>query len=689
MERALALIRSRHRSDLPLETFIFSIVHASIRVRKVLLTTTRIQPRSFHSSTRWYRRLSQSLEESFVLHDSTGRCSAEVQTLYDFILNYKELFRTPISAGFTSMLIRYLPYADYASVDTTFAETLAKEINAAWTFGLDAPILDFSVIFDKRYGHRFAENISPAPGIASFIHHRLFIGVLQIKRTLLVPKVSTKTFNKEGLECCHEPYRIMTESGEIESLKDVEQVYYWSGGHALYGLTEMRSAWKGNDLKPRVYYARGPSVHRSSVYIQAIFNIFVDCLESTHRYRRFSIHELGRLSQEEILFIYDYSSFTSNLSQLRSFLEALCEYLKEHYVNVLDAVQGVIRVSLGEIIRWYMEDCNTDVEFDCSKVLDVIEAIVTHNTGLLGIPGNISSSTLLHGIHLMMALATIHGSRVVGDDAMGILTQFSTTTSLLEFMDVLSNLGEVSWEKTEYWEHDEEEDEDMDDAWHFVKRPIDRIESRIYSGTLSNYPSINYLLECINPRHRSLKLSRIEVFYRACRQIVRLQDDCASLHITEVDKLVILTTLDSFRRHWNLVGKFTKGYIGIFRMDDDTRMVYIPALDEHFFDFYFLDICRSFPNVCIEIPDPYSTVQVNSSVGGDVVSYSTDVVSYMVTLGLLKKVERVSTYALIGDLDDETLENFRFRNFRYMYHFVVRCTLPPWSRSYLNDLVPS
>jgi len=118
-------------------------------------------------------------------------------------------------------------------------------------------------------------------------------------------------------------------------------------------------------------------------------------------------------------------------------------------------------------------------------------------------------------------------------------------------------------------------------------------------------------------------------------------------------------------------------------MDDDTRMVYIPALDEHFFDFYFLDICRSFPNVCIEIPDPYSTVQVNSSVGGDVVSYSTDVVSYMVTLGLLKKVERVSTYALIGDLDDETLENFRFRNFRYMYHFVVRCTLPPWSRSYL------
>jgi len=104
MERALALIRSRHRSDLPLETFIFSIVHASIRVRKVLLTTTRIQPRSFHSSTRWYRRLSQSLEESFVLHDSTGRCSAEVQTLYDFILNYKELFRTPISAGFTSML---------------------------------------------------------------------------------------------------------------------------------------------------------------------------------------------------------------------------------------------------------------------------------------------------------------------------------------------------------------------------------------------------------------------------------------------------------------------------------------------------------------------------------------------------------------------------------------------------------
>jgi len=183
MERVLALIRSRHRSDLLLETFVFSIIHASIRIRKVLLNTTRIQPRSFHSSTRWYRRLSRSLEEPFVLFDATGSCSTTGQTLYDFILNYKELFRTPISAGFTSMLIRYLPYADYASVDSTRAETLAKEINAAWTFGLDAPILDFSVIFDKRYGHRFAENISPSPVIASFIHNRLFLGVLLPKLT--------------------------------------------------------------------------------------------------------------------------------------------------------------------------------------------------------------------------------------------------------------------------------------------------------------------------------------------------------------------------------------------------------------------------------------------------------------------------------------------------------------------------
>lgn len=49
------------------------------------------------------------------------------------------------------------------------------------------------------------------------------------------------------------------------SLKEVER-FYCHTGVTIDGPVEMRSSWKYNDLKPRIYYAQGPTVYSVSKY---------------------------------------------------------------------------------------------------------------------------------------------------------------------------------------------------------------------------------------------------------------------------------------------------------------------------------------------------------------------------------------------------------------------------------------
>jgi len=65
------------------------------------------------------------------------------------------------------------------------------------------------------------------------------------------------------------------------------------------GPTQVKSAWKLNELKPRVYYSKGPTAHNASRFIQQVFNTLIDLFPATNRYTRFSTAAIPDMDQDD------------------------------------------------------------------------------------------------------------------------------------------------------------------------------------------------------------------------------------------------------------------------------------------------------------------------------------------------------------------------------------------------------
>jgi hypothetical protein len=268
------------------------------------------------------------------------------------------------------------------------------------------------------------------------------------------------------------------------------------------GPTEMRWTFKYTDLRPRCYYARGPSDYYASRYIQQVFNVLVDSLDSTHRHNRYYTENV-RSSHDHTLFIYDYSSFTSTFHEVNNFIAALSRYFTGFKITVFDTFEGYKSIDLGEYLDAYLKQCNTFVQFDVGKANVEKDYngphIVYHNTGMLGIPGNISSCTLAHGIHLSIILQSVFLSRCVGDDAIGA----SIKNFITEVFPKLQNIGTVSLPKCETWsvEDDDANGENSEKVWNYIKRPLCRIGGRPVQARHLSFPPLGILLNMTDEFH--------------------------------------------------------------------------------------------------------------------------------------------------------------------------------------------
>jgi len=304
----------------------------------------------------------------------------------------------------------------------------------------------------------------------------------------------------------------------------------------------MRSAWKYTDLKPRVYYARGPDQYYASRYIQEIFNILIDSLPITNRYLRF-YHAGIRIEADDTLFIYDYSSFTSRLDEVKCFLRELAVFCRGRSVILLDTHHGLQIKDLEEMITEYVDECNDFPLFDIQRwpeesVQD--DTLRMHTTGMLGVPGNITSCTLLHGIHLAIILESLLKGKCVGDDAVG--------AKLVKSLDALERevcgLGEVSMSKGATWDHDE--GTMVDRSWNYVKRPIDRIEGRVAVGELLTFPTIPGFFNLsdggihthIPMTAEALGRKQANALWSLCRSVDRLGRDLTEEEEDLIDRFV-------------------------------------------------------------------------------------------------------------------------------------------------------
>jgi len=429
--------------------FAVALKHMTIGQRKVILTQSRCQvpPRPL---SRLYLR-NKAAYDSFVYYQDPASglpVGKSVKSLGESTEHYTS---SPITIGLISSLARMALYEDYESVQNERDEGIRKELSTALqTYHPVA--LDYSSILNTGYDDllwsQLAPNIPPAPRTALAIRHQLSKAKQSLTRPLYYPKISKKTIGKVAKRNARYTYGGAQAVIETpETIGDIEQIYMRTG-FKISGPVEMRSAWKYNDLKPRIYYASGPSSHHASKVIQLIFNVLVDSLENTHIFLRHRPSFIGSLD-EAVLFVYDYASLTSNLHEIRNFTARLADFFQDVMITVVDSHHGPSKQSVGDILRSYNAECNISPDFDVSELLELNEIMLSHNCGMLGVPGNISSCTLWHGIHLAMILDSLSSCKVVGDDAIGklLLDQGFTRITLLE---ALQNIGKVSASKTEF-----------------------------------------------------------------------------------------------------------------------------------------------------------------------------------------------------------------------------------------------
>jgi hypothetical protein len=389
---------------------------------------------------------------------------------------------------------------------------------------------------------------------------------------------------------------------------------YSRTGIEISGPTEMRWAFKYTDLRPRCYYARGPSDYYASRYIQQVFNVLVDSLDSTHRHNRYFTENV-RSTQDHTLFIYDYSSFTSTFHEVNNFLAALSRYFAGYQITVFDSFEGYKSIDLGEYLAAYLKQCNTFVEFDLGMANLEREYtgphVVYHNTGMLGIPGNISSCTLAHGIHLSIILQSVFLSRCVGDDAIG-----ATLENFLTYVfPKLQNIGVVSLPKCETWsiEDDDIDGESPEKVWNYIKRPLCRIGGRPVQSRHLSFPPLGLLLNLTDQYHTTSPIPIVtgskEHYKKVSRMLTSLviQYDPSFFLPNEEDENIMrcfiktiahtLSQLASKTRGRTLQGRHTQIFLRDMRVLSECRMG-----GKGWFEDYWYSIEDDF----IELPVPFT-----------------------------------------------------------------------------------
>jgi hypothetical protein len=258
-------------------------------------------------------------------------------------------------------------------------------------------------------------------------------------------------------------------------------------GEKITGPMDMRKAWFFNDLKPRVYYANGGDSYFASLYIQDIASLISNILPSTNPVTRFQVERLGPIAQGQILITYDYSSFTSNLSELKYFLYYLGLSFHGVDVDVYDPFVGVKSIDLGSLISDYNEFANHYCLFSVERFDKFIDNPVFRmgQSGALGIKGNIVFSTSLHGLALADITGNWQSDSVVGDDALCYIF----TSFLKLFISCVNNLGSINEDKFSSVLNP------LDDplrlsSFKYLKRPLSLYPSGPVLGSLDFFPDL-------------------------------------------------------------------------------------------------------------------------------------------------------------------------------------------------------
>jgi hypothetical protein len=472
---------------------------------------------------------------------------------------------------------------------------------------------------------------------------------------------------------------------------DLEQ-YYSETGLVILGPSEVRYAWKYNDLKPRIYYALGGEAYFASRYIAMILDSLSREFEATDPNIRYSFHRFGTIDfEKEIFMIYDYASFTSALVDFKAFMHELGLFCLGRKIWIFDTFLGIVERDVGEIILEYNAICNNDPEFSIHRLesLDgnVAKVILNHRVaGMLGVYGNIVGSTILHGLATTMIVGSESRANTIGDDA-GVKID-TTDISLNQAKECLNIIGTIVDEKFEVWDEDGRYLEESA-AWHYTKRPLEVSHNIIMQKWMPDFPILSNILGIVDNQHtvqpKSFDERRNLCIVQTCRLF-----DSMTRQLSLVNELDIQTVLDLLRRVYTKMrlppgGSFPSVYIrkdiGTSRSNYPSSCLMVPRLcEESIRDGWFQVLKNSRDEsmiVRVPVTDAPDPLPIEMKEGDTFLSRGSKI------LGLLQGIHVVSKEALYEELllTDEVvarIEDVLFRRSVPLYRYTVLRDYPPW-----------
>jgi len=440
------------------------------------------------------------------------------------------------SSAIVSVFCRSAPFlgCSETEIERNKIESWEKEIEAC--LGVDRPqVLDYSVWFSPDPLHAY-QPLSPALPSAFRHNTRIRAAFTKWKKSMegrrFFPQLQdAKTLSRATAAKYHEiVHENNPELFDNAVTSAMLERWYAKTGYEIGGPCEARQAWGFNDITPRTYFAGGGTTFHDSKYIRPVINSLANSFPETGFISRYSTNDLI-LEKTILSFVYDYRSFTSNLTEFKHFLADLACFCDDIRVQIVDSREGVLNVSLGSLIREYNQTCNIDGHFTLNRYITGLFEEFRHNrAGFLGVYGNITGCTVLHGLHACQLCGDKSECKCVGDDVYGI-AQVGEGYTRYDLIEGIQELGEIQVEKVQFWDYRPlEEDENDDRAYPYCKRPFDRFENRMIleqSIFLPIFGALVPIAESFRSDEEMDQHKRIKVL---CRQTHSVIEQCRNMY---------------------------------------------------------------------------------------------------------------------------------------------------------------
>jgi len=676
-----------------LKTYLPSIPVSS---RKALMTVVRVGVVPRHNP-RLRQHLAGFINETFPIFNR----GMHIENISGRVLlsRLEPLFSSPVRRSLVSMYLRAVPYADESMWTGELESAKAKELSVTQN-GQRFPTLEYPFLrsFADCLRHQLHPDIPFHPAISILIRQRLIHWRDRLCSMILIPMPSSKSMGVHSSRAFEKivfpHYKWHQHQGWAYATVHLEQ-YYMENGETSSGPCEVRFAWKYNDLKPRIYYALGADAYFASRYVWAIFDLLQRILRTCDpktRYDTFRFPEFVSVSGR--VTIYDYSAFTSNMVDFKSFVAGLADFCEGYKTRIFDTYHGVVEISLAKLLRDYNDTCNIEPKFAISRIenLDPDDDCVIMNhlvAGMLGVYGNIVGCTSLHGIVLSSTIGSEDACNSIGDDAVYIHDEKYIDDQSIA--TAIRTIGDIAEDKRMSWTKNQG-DVEHSQAWHYTKRPINLDSGIVDIGWMPDFPILPLILDLIDSSHTVPSQPFHERRGLCIKQTCRLFESMTR-HLSSIDSDDIDITLSLMEKVYEVLKLPNEGAFPRKRYHEKSpryphETLAVPCLSEESIrEGWWIVLKRNaYEGGTMNLPIWYGEDELPDELlaGHEFVYGSEKILSLYEKLGVVSK-SAVSDEVLIDDRTMEIYEDFIFKRRRPLYKYTVHSDAPAY-KQYMEQL---